>query len=319
MGYVIGADIGGTRIKTGLVELHSNRIMGVRVIPTAGENEEMLLNCLQKEIQELTEDSGISRNELSGIGISIGSYIFPESGIVDSMCGFMGISDRYPLKEVLEKRLDLPCKIENDARLIGYAESMFGAAKGYERALTLTLGTGVGVGFVVNQEFPDKDACIHLSGHIKVREFGKESALDSERCYCSVEGCLESTCSGTALQKMGRQIFGGDITNAELFQMAGDGERKALKLIEKYLDYLAIGLNQYIYVFAPDVIVLGGGVSKGLKPYLSYIGSRVKASIRSGYTTEIKLSELNENSGILGAASLFFERSQWKNENYKPR
>lgn len=109
---------------------------------------------------------------------------------------------------------------------------------------------------------------------------------------------------------MGRQIFGGKITNAELFQMAEDGERKALELIEKYLDYLAVGLNQYIYIFAPDIIVLGGGVSKDLKPYLSYVRSRVKARIRSGYSAEIKLSELNENSGILGAASLFFERSQ---------
>lgn len=308
MKYIIGADLGGTRTKIGLVELCSHRVVGTKVIPTAGEDEETLTDRLKSEVCSLAEEHGISKEMFLGIGISIGSYILPESGIVDSMCGFIGIPDNYPLKTVLEQNLSIPCKIENDARLIGYAESLFGAGKEYNRVLTLTLGTGVGVGFVVNKDFPDRDACIHLSGHIKVRGHGAESALDKEKCYCAVEGCLESTCSGTALQKMGRQIFGRKIANSELFQMAAKGEAKSLRLIEKYLDYLIIGLNQYVYIFAPDVIILGGGVSKGLKPFLSYIRERVKAAVWSRYSVEIVLSELNEDSGILGAASLFFEK-----------
>lgn len=313
MSYAIGIDIGGTRTKTGLVELETQQIAAVRVTATDGGDEQTFLDFVRGEIDELIKQQksvaadSFSVDQIVGIGISIGSYIFPDQGIVDTMDGFINIPDHYPLRELLERHLHIPCRIENDARLIGYAESRFGAGKDYKRVLTLTLGTGVGAGFTADKDFPDSEACIHLAGHIKVREAGSEPPLDQSPCYCSVQGCLESTCSGTALQKMGRYRFGADMTNEKLFEAAGKGDGQALELITRYLDYLSVGLNEYVYVFAPDVIVLGGGVAKGLKPYLEYLKSKVTAKIHSLYTVEIKVSGLNEDGGILGAAGLFMD------------
>ena len=313
MSYAIGMDIGGTRTKTGLVELETEQITAVRITETDVADEKEFPGFVRREIAGLIKQqksvtvAGFSEDQIAGIGISIGSYIFQEQGVIDTMEGFIEIPDHYPLRDCLERYLHIPCRIENDARLIGYAESRFGSGKDYKRVLTLTLGTGVGVGFTVDKDFPDRDACIHLAGHIKVREPGSEPPLDQSPCYCSVQGCLESTCSGTALQKMGRYRFGPEMTNEKLFEAAGKGDRQALELITRYLDYLSIGLNEYVYVFAPDVIVLGGGVAKGLKPYLEYLKSKVTARFHSLYTVEIKVSGLNEDGGILGAAGLFMD------------
>ena len=307
MRYIFGADIGGTRTKLGLTELQTGRIIGQAVIPTEGSTKESFLDAFSDCFDSLLKKNGLMKKQIAGIGISIGSYIFPISGIVDTMGGFINIPDRYPLKDIIEERLKLPCRIENDARLICYAESLFGAGKTYNRVLTITLGTGVGVGFVVNKKFPDPDACNHLSGHIKVRSTGEIPILDKEKCYCSVDGCLESTCSGTALQVYARSVFGKQITNEELFSLADEGNVSAKGIVDQYISYLAVGLNQLIYVYAPDIIVLAGGVANSLEKYLDKIKEQTTAWIHSEYHCTITTSTLKESAGVLGAASLFWE------------
>lgn len=312
--YAIGIDVGGTRTKTGLVELETMRVLSSRIARTDGRDEKRFLEFLKAEISEMMEQQKPIPEDIpfteriAGVGISIGSYIFHDQGIVDTMDGFLNIPDHYPLKNLLERQLHVPCRIENDARVIGYAECRFGSGKGdHGRVLTLTLGTGVGVGFNVNKGFSDEEAYMHLAGHIKVRELGSEPVLDRSPCYCSVPGCLESTCSGTALQKLAQSQWGKDMTNEKLFEMAGKGDEQALKIIERYISYLSVGLNEYVYLFAPDLIVLGGGVAKGLKPYLEDIRSKVTARIHSRYEVKVDVSSLDENGGILGAAGLFLD------------
>ncbi len=143
---------------------------------------------------------------------------------------------------------------------------------------------------------------IHKAGHIKV----SDSHIGADRrCYCGIKGCLESVCSGTALSREASVRYGCSMTNEELFQRAEDEEATAKELIEEYLDALASGLNQYIYLFAPDVIVLGGGVSNALEGYVEGLKERITAAVYSGYEVHIRLSELKENAGILGSAALF--------------
>lgn len=307
MRYVFGADFGGTRTKLGLVEITQGKVLASSVIPTEKADEHSLVVSLCREFDRLTESCGVSREIVEGIGISIGSYIFQDSGVADTMCGFIGIPDQYPMRQRMEEQFGIACRVENDARLIGYAESLYGAGRGYGRVLMLTMGTGVGVGFTVNQRFPDPDACIHLAGHIKVRSWGEVPCLDEKDCYCAVEGCLESTCSGTALERMAQAAFGSEMDNQRLFLRADSGDARARKIIQTYLDYLIGALNQYVYVFAPDIFVLGGGVANGLEPYLETISQGIKARIHSAYCPQVALAQLREEGGILGAASLFFD------------
>ena len=301
---IIGADVGGTRTKLGIVEKDTGRILDMAVAPTGGEDTEEFLNSFTQQIKNLLNHSHLTLSEVAGLGISIGSYIFNDAGIVDTMGGFINIPDMYPLKEVLEKRLEIPCKVENDARLICLAESLFGAGKNYSRVLTLTLGTGIGVGFTVNGQFTDVDACNHLSGHVKVRARGEIPELDNFPCYCAVDGCFESTCSGTALQNLAECRLKKHVSNEELF-MTPKGLNIAVdEIIQTYIHYLTVGLNQLVYCYAPDVIILSGGVAAGLERYLDDIRKKTTASIHSRYRCDIVVSELKESAGILGAAGL---------------
>lgn len=311
--YVIGVDFGGTRTKMGLVDIHTGKVIESAVIGTEKTDEKKFLKKFCNELNHLIEKKYVDRKDISGVGISIGSYVFTGQGIVDSMCGFIGLPDQYPMKQVFEEQLGIPCKVENDAKLIGYAESVFGAGRGYGRVLTITLGTGVGIGLMVNGRPSAPDAYTHLAGHIKVRQGNEIPCLDKYKCYCEIKGCLESTCSGTALELMAGDLYGADTSNKVLFDKAEGGDAKAIYLIKKYLDYLLIGLNQYVYVFAPDMFVLGGGVSKRLDMWLEYIEKGLKATIHSKYSPDIAIAELKEDGGILGAACLFTDEYD-KNE-----
>ncbi len=115
---------------------------------------------------------------------------------------------------------------------------------------------------------------------------------------------FENTCSGTSLEIWVKSVFGEDMTNPKFFALAAEGDRKAREILEQYLGYLADALNQYIYIYCPDVIILGGGVAKGLVPYLEEIRKRVVAQVHYKQHTDIVISDLMEDSGIIGAALL---------------
>lgn len=128
---------------------------------------------------------------------------------------------------------------------------------------------------------------------------GRDEApwLDEPPCYCGQTGCLESTCSGTSPQK---HELGPDATCGSMFRAAAEGDEKALACARWYVDMLAKGLNQYVYVYCPDVIVLGGGVAKSLGPWLPVLEQKLRAQVHSRQHTQ-----LGENAGVLGASAQF--------------
>ena len=140
---------------------------------------------------------------------------------------------------------------------------------------------------------------------MKVRTGGEYPCLDAEPCYCGMQGCFESTCSGTSLQVFVHDRLGADVSNRELFERAAAGDPAAAEIVEWYLDMLARALNQYVYLYCPDVIVIGGGVAKGLGRYSDKLNALLVAEVYEGQRTVIKVTDLKEDSGILGAASLF--------------
>ena len=299
-----GIDIGGTRIKSGIVDLSAGQVLASRVISTERCSEEVFLG----KISALVRAYGQDTDNLAGVGISIGSYVF-EDGSIDGMSSFVPfLTPGYPLAEKLRGALCMPVRVENDARLICLAESAYGAGQGYRRVLSLTLGTGVGVGLSEDGRPFGRESFIHLAGHIKVRTGREYPFLDEPPCYCGIEGCLESTCSGSSLAKYIRHTLGTDVDNAEMFRRASEGDPQAQSCALWYADNLSEALNQYVYLYCPDVIVLGGGIAKGLGPFLSLLRERLTASVFSGQHTALRLSRLSEEAGILGAACLFAGR-----------
>lgn len=302
---VAGIDIGGTRVKLGLVELETGNVSKVIVFNTCKDSEEAFLQSVSCALDLCLKEQGIKKEKLLGIGASIGSYVFAD-GSIDGMSSFVPFMvEGYPLVKHMEEALQLPVRADNDARLIGLAESRYGAGKGYGRTLTITLGTGVGVGICVNGKPLGDEAFFHLAGHVKVRAGDDISCLDQEPCYCGVKGCFESTCSGTSLEKYLQAVWGADMTNEKFFESAQKGDEEALRHLEWYLEHLADALNQYVYFYCPDLIILGGGVSKGLIPWKDEIARRIAAKVHYRQKVMLSISSLMEDSGVLGAASLF--------------
>ncbi len=298
MCYALGADIGGTRTKLGLVELNTGQVLESMVLATEKE-EERFLSCMLTGVQKITEK--ISGKKIIGAGAAISGYVHHQSGTIDMSSGsFIPFFPGYPIRDKLEELLKIPCEVENDATAACYGEALYGIGKNYERVLMLTLGTGIGVGFTAYKKISWANALMHRAGHIKV---GSGTERNKE-CYCGIDGCLEGMCSGTALEDKGREEYGRVITAEELFAR-GKEDLKAKRIIEEYIGNLCTGLNQYIYLYAPDVIVLGGGVAKGLERYAEELTSRLTAKVHANYQVDIRFSELKEKAGILGSAALF--------------
>lgn len=298
---VVGIDIGGTNVKAGIVDLANNMVLVSCDMPTIRDSEQAFLESLVRMVTELSIQAGTPR----AAGISIGSYVFAD-GSIDGMSSFVPfLAQGYPLVQKVGQALGLPVRADNDARLICLAEAHNGAGRGFSRVLTLTLGTGIGVGLCENGRPFGGEPFIHLAGHIKVRTGGEYDCLDKKACYCGMQGCFESTCSGTSLQGFVHDRLGEDVTNEEAFERAAAGDLAAQKVVMWYLDMLSQALNQYVYLYCPDVIVIGGGVAKGLEHYEDDLNRRLVAKVFEGQRTAIRVTRLKGNSGVLGAALLF--------------
>lgn len=302
--YAVGLDIGGTRMKLGVVNLETGQIGPVDVADTCRDSEAEFFRRIREAVDWNLEKAGVDRTLLQGVGVSIGTYVF-EDGCIDGMSCFVPfLKEGYPLLPRLEQALELPVRADNDVRLIGLAESLYGAGKGYRKTFTVTLGSGVGIGICENGRPYGTEAFCHLAGHVKVRG-NRIEALDAEPCYCGLQGCLESTCSGTSLEKYLKSVYGPEMDNREFFRLAAEKDPQAMVHLNWYLDMLAEGLNQYIYLYCPDVIILGGGLSKGLRAYEQELTRRITAQVHSRQHTRLCFSDLMEASGVLGAAMLF--------------
>lgn len=298
---VAGIDIGGTNVKAGIVDLATNEVLASCDFPTIRDSEQAFLESLAAAVAQLSAQADAPR----AAGISIGSYVFSD-GSIDGMSSFVPfLTHGYPLAERIGGALGLPVRVDNDARLICLAEARDGAGQGFSRVLTLTLGTGIGVGLCEDGRPFGGEPFIHLAGHVKVRTGGEYPCLDAEPCYCGMEGCFESTCSGTSLQVYVHDRLGADVSNKEMFERAAEGDPAAAEIADWFLDMLARALNQYVYLYCPDVIVIGGGVAKGLERYESDLNDRLVAEVYEGQRTVVRITDLKEDSGILGAASLF--------------
>ena len=241
------------------------------------------------------------------MGIGAPGFVY-DDGSVDSTFGFLPFMDlHYPLKNEIENRFGLPCRVDNDARIVAMGEAVFGRGQAYKRVLVITLGTGLGIGLIVEGRFETRLPYSHLGGHITV-------ATSNVLCYCGRKGCLEALVSATGLTDAASRAGwvkinpGIPMTAEAIFGAEQEGNELAAVIVSDFLDNLSTGISNYITLFVPDIIILGGGVSKGLDPYLGRIRQVRYLSPFTGYEFEIALSVLGEQSGILGSAALFLNQ-----------
>ena len=295
--YSIGIDIGGMSVKVGVVE--KGEIFAIRTIPTSSSTEyNDFLSQVTGTLEELIEDA--REKELDMIGIS-------SCGLIDSKAGKITYSNNIKWEDKsivtdIKKRFAVPVRIANDAKCALLAEAVLGAGKEYDRVCMITLGTGVGGGFLTGKKLdsgtPYADAS-GILGHMTVVTDGKE-------CTCGHHGCLEAYASASALMAAYKEETGQDITAKDIFDRVRGEEPAAIKVFGSFKKYLGDGLISFGNILRPEVIVLGGGVASSADLFLDYLEEYVNKGIfgRKALPIKITAAMLGNAAGMIGATLL---------------
>ena len=304
MSYYIGVDIGCTNLKTGVVDASGNIISEASVPTGADRPQDVVLQDIVGAVKTSIASSGVDPKEIKAVGIGSPGAIDTANGIVIRNYN-LGWKD-FHIGEKMSEALGIPAKLENDADAAALGEVVAGSAKGAKSALIITLGTGVGSGFVINEKiFPGCEF-----GHMVIAYGGRE-------CTCGRKGCFEAYSSATGLINMTKEAIErnpdgilanvakaeGSVSGRTVFDASDKGDPEAAKVIDEYLEYLACGLANLINGLQPEVVSIGGGIAKQGEMLLAPLRVKVEREVFKGIKLpKIVSCTLGYKAGLIGAA-----------------
>ncbi|NIA25146.1 MAG: ROK family protein [Gammaproteobacteria bacterium] len=296
---VIGIDLGGTKMSGGVVSGDGNVENRVE-IPRPRDSAGMVEGPKALVRRLITP-------EIRGIGLGVAGLV-TEHGVME--WGPNVVGEHIPFRRILQEEFSLPVIVDNDANLAALAEATLGAGVGHRSVLMATLGTGMGGGLVIDGEVYRGRGFAGEIGHVVVDVGGP-------LCTCGQRGCWETFASGRRLDQMARDAVAADprgrigelVAGAvpagrHLTQAAIDGDAEARRLVAEVGGWLGVGLANLIAVLDPDVVVIGGGVSR-LGEILLLPARRAVAATLEGYDvrtpTPIVIAAFGEDSALVGA------------------
>jgi len=310
----IGIDIGGTSCKLGVVDIEGRIIQKSRVETDRRKSPEEMIDGLGKACIELIENSCVKMSDIQSVGIGC-------PGTPDKKNGVLVYANNInfyntDIRGIISRHVNKDIFIDNDANCAALAESIHGACKCALYSFTITLGTGVGSGAVL-------DGRLYSGFNYGAPELGHMVIqLGGRKCTCGRRGCWEQYSSANALIEDTKEaiissrntvlmdIIGGDLANvsaktAFVGMRMGDGV--SAKVVETYINRLAHGLANVINIFQPEIIALGGGVSNEGKVLLEMLDPIIKQEIYTRMmenNCRIVLATMGNDAGIIGASLL---------------
>jgi glucokinase len=310
---VVGVDIGGTKVAAGLVNANGEILarnktpMLTTGIPSDG------LAAVSTAIRGLFADVS-SQSQIAAIGICAPGPLNPKTGVIINPPN-LAIWHNYPLAEEVRRVYNVRVKVDNDANAGALAEAKWGAGRGYPNVFYASVGTGIGTGIVFDGRiYHGKTGAAAEGGHLGID-------INGPVCNCGKRGCIETLAAGPAIARRARQKLGQN-SNSVLLEMAGGdiqkvssemvgkahaaGDPVAKEVMRETLELLAYWLGNIIDLLEPDVIVIGGGVSSLLAPFLDEIRERWRGACLNPCPLDIPLvlAHYGEDAGIAGAAAL---------------
>lgn len=310
--YVIGVDLGGTKILTALANLEGTILHRVLVDTGANDPTEAVVGRIIETVEQVLRDGGASKEEVKRIGIGSPGTLNIEKGIVLQSPNLRWWN--VPVVEMMESVLKIPVLLENDANAAALAEHAFGAGKGARNMVYMTISTGIGGGIIINNTLLH-GACDSAGeiGHHTIDP-------DGPRCGCGNYGCLEAMASGTALGRYGREAVEQgaetmmqtmvqsieEVNGAIVTKAAEAGDPVAQEIVKKVGSYIGIGIANLINILNPGRVVLGGGVMKSGHLFYDTIMQTVEARAMEAprKCCEIVFAELGSDVGVQGAIAV---------------
>lgn len=313
--YYVGIDLGGTNIAVGILD-ENLKIIKKGSVPTRASREYPdILKDMAMLTLRLIDETGLSIGQIPYIGIG-------SPGSCDRKRGYLLYTNNInfknvPIRQEIQKYIPLPIHLENDANCAALAESMVGAAKDVDNSITVTLGTGVGGGIILNNQiFTGFNGLAGEIGHFVIHQGG-------EQCTCGRKGCWEAYASATGLIRQTRhaalgnpnsqihQLVHGDLDKIDAktaFDAMRAGDATGTKVVNDYIQYVAEGAANLINIFQPEMLIFGGGVSKEGETLLQPVREIVRNCTYFGGggvpQTQIVTAETGNDAGIIGAATL---------------
>jgi glucokinase len=310
--YKIGVDVGGTNVKVALVD-KSGSIVYSDTVPTRAEmGYEYTIQNIITAIQNLMKESKTAKESIEGIGFGFPGQIDCDNGIVRLAPNIPGWVD-IPIADIVSQEFGIPVKVDNDVRCAALAELNFGAGKGTQNLICITVGTGIGSGLIINGKLVRgaSNAAGEI-GHIKLQ------MENGPICGCGDRGCLEAFASGPAIVAMAEEYIRGgkstkyrelanpDITPYIVAEAAKQGDVVARQIFETIGTYIGIGLSSVVNLLNPEKIVIGGGVADAGDLLFVPIKETLKkrAMPIQGDAVEVVHAELGNTAGVIGASLL---------------
>lgn len=318
MAYYIGVDVGGTNIACGIVNEECEIVARSKVKTNERGRESApeyseVLEEIKSSVRIACDEAGIKPTEAHSIGIGCPGMCNAETGILEysNNLGFRNV----PIRKDVEDEFNIPVFLENDANAAAFGEFVAGAAKGFNSAIVITLGTGVGSGIII-------DGKIYHGANYAGGEIGHTViVMDGLPCTCGRRGCFEAYSSATGLVRMTTQASelnpeslmtkmireDGKVSARTPYKAMRKGDPVGKAVTEQYIKYLSCGISNVINTFQPEIMCIGGGVcNEGdalLEPLKAAVAEQIysKSSLKN---TEIVICSLGNNAGIIGAAML---------------
>lgn len=315
---VVAVDLGGSKIALGLVSREYRVLVRADHPTVAEEGVDSVINRLISSARQIITSYGITLPQLCGISLAA-------AGAVDSLRGIITLSPNLPgwrdipLGSIIEERLGIRAWLLNDANAAAMGEHQFGAGRGVDNLICLTIGTGIGGAIIIDGKlYTGVCGSAGEIGHMTIE-------VNGPRCECGNIGCLETLASGRAIaREVKKRLSAGgrsslteavagkteDITAEVVARAAQNGDALANGVIKDVANYLGVGMVNLVNIFNPEVIIVGGGVaSMGdllLEPVRQVV--RERAFPVSAAAVRIVTTELGNDAGLLGAAYFAFKQ-----------
>ncbi|MDQ0254421.1 glucokinase [Evansella vedderi] len=317
--WLAGIDIGGTTVKLSIINELGNIKTKWEIPTNVTESGKYIVTDIARSLLEKLEELGIEKADIRGVGIGAPGFIDVERGLIFEAVN-LGWKD-FPLKEEMEKELQLPTFVDNDANIAAIGEMWKGAGEGSVNLLCVTLGTGVGGGIIAGGEvIHGESGMAGEIGHItSVIEGGAP-------CNCGKKGCLETVASATGISRLGLEAIkknptgilqsiyekNGSLSSKDVFDAFKENDPLAEEVVNESFKHLGFALANLANAINPKTIVIGGGVSKAGDVLVNKIIGFFKeyAIPKIAQETTIRLATLGNDAGVYGAAWLAKERTK---------
>jgi len=311
--FIIGVDIGGTKIAVALCNLNGHIIAKVKTDTNTVAGKDKVIQKIVDCIYQVIELSGITIDHIAGIGIGSPGPLNVSKGIVLYVATLQW--ENVPIRDIIRREFNVPVFLENDCNAAAFGELWLGAGRGYSNLIYITLSTGIGSGIIINKG-------IYRGKHDAAGEFGHICVEDGGRiCSCGNNGCLQAYASGTSIAKMAEEYISKHKDSSLLQYVNDEFSRIDCLMVEKAADSgdvtaidiwtqagekLGHGISILLQLLDPEIVIIGGGVSKALdlfyEPMIDYIKKHVYRIIYEDMV--IVQAQLGQDAGVIGAAMI---------------